>query len=260
MLSIGPFTTKIKDEFEIDHKDDAVRGMLVLEKGAMMWPPPAPPAPPVKVVAEVKEVPVPVPVDPYQLYMKSALYATAGSGAFLAFGSGVAPPILATFSLSTIIGYYTVFGVAPALHSPLMAVTNAISGMTALGGLTLVGGGLMPTNTAEYLGAYAQASQHARDYAVFRSKALAFSLSLSSFFSPFPDNIYLEIQTMDRSQTRRRKRSLVRLFSLEHSRDRNTLERASRTAPVLHLRQNPTRTDISKSTDPVSCLEKIGPR
>jgi len=52
-------------------------------------------------------------------------------------------------------GYYTVWGVAPALHSPLMAVTNAISGMTAAGGLMLVGGGVVPHNTAQALGAAA---------------------------------------------------------------------------------------------------------
>jgi NAD(P) transhydrogenase len=45
--------------------------------------------------------------------------------------------------------------VAPALHSPLMAVTNAISGMTAAGGLMLVGGGVLPGSTSQALGAAA---------------------------------------------------------------------------------------------------------
>jgi len=57
--------------------------------------------------------------------------------------------MLTTFSLAGVCGYYTVWGVAPALHSPLMAVTNAISGMTAAGGLMLVGGGVLPSNTAQ---------------------------------------------------------------------------------------------------------------
>lgn len=39
------------------------------------------------------------------------------------------------------------------LHSPLMAVTNAISGLTALGGMYLVGPGLVPHTKAELLGA-----------------------------------------------------------------------------------------------------------
>merc|ERR1712205_108446 len=55
LLSIGPQTTKEKGEFLIDHEDEAVRGMLVIEEGKLMWPAPPPPAPktaPKKVVEE----------------------------------------------------------------------------------------------------------------------------------------------------------------------------------------------------------------
>ena len=41
LLSMGPFTGH-KEHFFIDHKDDAVRGALVLENGETMWPPPPP--------------------------------------------------------------------------------------------------------------------------------------------------------------------------------------------------------------------------
>lgn len=54
-----------------------------------------------------------------------------------------------TLALSGIVGYHTVWGVTPALHSPLMSVTNAISGITAVGGLLLMGGGYYPTNSVE---------------------------------------------------------------------------------------------------------------
>jgi len=157
-LSAGPFTTKVKDEFLIDHKDEAVRGMLVLDEGALTWPAP-PPAPAVAAVEEAvaEAPPPPPPLDPYQQYMTAAMRASGASAVFLGLGSGVSPPILSTFCLSTIIGYYTVFGVAPALHSPLMAVTNAISGMTAVGGLSLVGGGVFPSTSAQLLGATATA-------------------------------------------------------------------------------------------------------
>merc|ERR1719452_377423 len=60
-----------------------------------------------------------------------------------------------TFALGTIVGYHTVWSVVPALHSPLMSVTNAISGITAVGGLLLMGGGYYPTNTIEGLAASA---------------------------------------------------------------------------------------------------------
>ena len=58
-----------------------------------------------------------------------------------------------TFGLGCIVGYHTVWGVTPALHSPLMSVTNAISGITAVGGLLQMGGGYFPSNTAQGLAA-----------------------------------------------------------------------------------------------------------
>merc|ERR1719197_2189229 len=51
--------------------------------------------------------------------------------------------LLATFGLSGAAGFQAVYGVAHALHTPLMSVTNAISGLTAVGGLMILshGGG-----------------------------------------------------------------------------------------------------------------------
>lgn len=46
--------------------------------------------------------------------------------------------MVTTFGLAGIVGYHTVWGVTPSLHSPLMSVTNAISGITAAGGLLLM--------------------------------------------------------------------------------------------------------------------------
>ena len=43
----------------------------------------------------------------------------------------------------------TVWGVTPALHSPLMSVTNAISGLTAVGGMVCMGGGYLPNTTSQ---------------------------------------------------------------------------------------------------------------
>lgn len=56
-----------------------------------------------------------------------------------------------TFGLAGIVGYHTVWGVVPALHSPLMSVTNAISGLTTAGALCVMGGGYYPTNSAQSL-------------------------------------------------------------------------------------------------------------
>lgn len=91
--------------------------------------------------------------------MFGLFYSTAGLGSLL--GLGVISPnpafatMVTTFSLAGVIGYKVVWGVTPALHSPLMSVTNAISGITAAGGLVLMGGGVLPNNTATSLAAMA---------------------------------------------------------------------------------------------------------
>ena len=56
----------------------------------------------------------------------------------LGLGEGVSTFMLSTFLLAGAAGYQAVWGVAHALHTPLMSVTNAISGMTAIGGLLLL--------------------------------------------------------------------------------------------------------------------------
>merc|ERR1711872_838446 len=80
-----------------------------------------------------------------------------GLGTITALGmgspNGAFTNMSTTFSLGCIVGYHTVWSVVPALHSPLMSVTNAISGITAVGGLLCMGGGYYPTNTVEALAA-----------------------------------------------------------------------------------------------------------
>ncbi|KKY30178.1 putative nad transhydrogenase [Diaporthe ampelina] len=58
-----------------------------------------------------------------------------------------------TFGLAGLIGYRVVWGVSPALHSPLMSVTNAISGMVGVGGLFVLGGGYLPETIPQAFGA-----------------------------------------------------------------------------------------------------------
>merc|ERR1711936_446054 len=91
--------------------------------------------------------------------LKQAMTYTAGLGTMNALGCGSPGPAFTnmstTFGLGCIVGYHTVWSVVPALHSPLMSVTNAISGITAVGGLLLMGGGYYPTNVVEGLAASA---------------------------------------------------------------------------------------------------------
>jgi len=148
-----------KDHFFLDMADDVVRGSIVLNKGVTTWPP----NPPISVAAStgpakaaaVKEPPP--PPNYFNEKMKQALMYTGGLGTVNALGVGspnaAFTNMSTTFGLGCIVGYHTVWSVVPALHSPLMSVTNAISGITAVGGLLLMGGGYYPTNVVEGLAA-----------------------------------------------------------------------------------------------------------
>jgi NAD(P) transhydrogenase len=73
----------------------------------------------------------------------------------LGLGYVTTNPVIMTmstiFSLSVITGYFSVWGVTPALHTPLMSITNAISGITAVGGLLILGGGYFPHSIPQLL-------------------------------------------------------------------------------------------------------------
>ena len=77
----------------------------------------------------------------------------SGLGGLLGLGMASPNPafttMMTTFGLAGIVGYHTVWGVTPALHSPLMSVTNAISGITAAGGMLLMGGNMLPQTTPQ---------------------------------------------------------------------------------------------------------------
>lgn len=151
-----------KDHYHLDFADDVVRGSIVLNKGQSSWPPNPPisvaAAAPAASKAAAAEV---VKVEPnyFNIYMKDALKYTGGMAGMNVMGmqspNAAFTAMSTIFGLSCICGYHTVWSVKPALHSPLMSVTNAISGITAVGGLMLMGGGYYPTNTVEGLAASA---------------------------------------------------------------------------------------------------------
>ncbi|KAL0154193.1 hypothetical protein M9458_050519, partial [Cirrhinus mrigala] len=148
------------DEFDYGTLDHVIRGTMVMKQGKNIFPSPLPkttppPAPPkLKSVAEL-EAEKRAEISPFRRTMTSAGVYTAGLSTVL--GLGIASPnaaftqMVTTFGLAGIVGYHTVWGVTPALHSPLMSVTNAISGLTAVGGLVLMGGGLTPSSIPESL-------------------------------------------------------------------------------------------------------------
>ena len=78
----------------------------------------------------------------------------AGAAAHAATGGAVDPFVfrLAIFALAVFVGYYVVWAVTPALHTPLMSVTNAISSVIVVGALLSVG---VDTGIAGDAGAWA---------------------------------------------------------------------------------------------------------
>ena len=124
----------------IDMSDEVVRGATVVNDGEVTWPPPAPKlsqapkrAPEIERVAAVKE-----PARQRPAWVGPAVALSLGAG-LLALVGATAPASFLThftvFVLACFIGYMVVWNVTPALHTPLMSVTNAISSIIIIGAL-----------------------------------------------------------------------------------------------------------------------------
>lgn len=153
LLSISPK----EGHFGIDLNDEVVRRSIVTHNGVLLppLPPVAPPAAPAPVKEVTKEEEV-VALTPWQKAVREVTVITGGMGTALALGKATGPIFMSnvfTFGLAGLIGYRVVWGVAPALHSPLMSVTNAISGMVGIGGFFIMGGGYLPQTLPQVLGA-----------------------------------------------------------------------------------------------------------
>ena len=142
--------------FHIDRENPVVRSALVVHNGEITWPPPrseAPPPPPAPVPA-AHAAPVPLPA---QKSPALAIAAAVVLGASLIGLGLIAPPAflshLTVFALACVVGWQVVWNVTPALHTPLMSVTNAISGIIVIGGMIQLSGA--PMSTAVLLGAAA---------------------------------------------------------------------------------------------------------
>jgi H+-translocating NAD(P) transhydrogenase len=152
LLSMNP----VDKEFGIDLEDEVVRGSIVVQDGKVLPPAPRPAPPPPKAApAAAKEAEV-VALTPFQKVSREVGLVTGGMGTALALGKLTGPIFMSnmfTFGLASLIGYRVVWGVTPALHSPLMSVTNAISGMVGVGGLFILGGGIFPHTIPQAFGA-----------------------------------------------------------------------------------------------------------
>jgi NAD(P) transhydrogenase subunit alpha len=137
------------ENFGIDEENEVVRGALVLRDGASKWPPPkievaAPPPAKVEAKAEVAEPESPAPVSPVRSQLPRAIGLLVGAAILASVGLFAPREFVQHFTvfvLAVFIGYQVVWNVTPALHTPLMSVTNAISGIILVGGLLLGAGG-----------------------------------------------------------------------------------------------------------------------
>ena len=134
-------TTPGKDgQLVLDLDDPVVRGMTVVQSGEVLWPPP-----PVQVSAAPAAAAPPAEPPPPKKKMSDGtrLSLIGGVAAVFLLISAFSPePFLGhfmVFALSVVIGFYVIGNVHHALHTPLMSVTNAISGIILVGALLQVG-------------------------------------------------------------------------------------------------------------------------
>lgn len=146
--------------FGVDLSDEVVRGSIVTHNGEILPPAPRPAPPPAPKTADpsavANEKEEALALTPWQKATRDVTAVTAGMGTAVALGKATGPVFMGnmmTFGLAGLVGYRAVWGVAPALHSPLMSVTNAISGMVGIGGFFIMGGGYVPSTIPEALGA-----------------------------------------------------------------------------------------------------------
>jgi NAD(P) transhydrogenase subunit alpha len=156
---------KTKDGIiNVNMDDDAIRGLTVIKDGMVTWPAPAPklPAAPAKPAAKAIAAPsahghggggAPASAG------KTAVIFGVAALMFLFVGAYAPAAFLGHFTvfiLACFVGYMVVWNVTPALHTPLMSVTNAISSIIAIGALVqiappLMGGDARPDDWIRWL-------------------------------------------------------------------------------------------------------------
>jgi NAD(P) transhydrogenase subunit alpha len=143
LVNLLKLLTPEKDGKLILDWDDVVqRSVTVVRDGEISWPPP-----PVQVsAAPAVAAPAPVETKPVK-HMTTArrlgltFTAAAALFALIALSPSALQVHLTVFALAIVIGYYVIGNVHHALHTPLMSVTNAISGIIVVGALLQVGHG-----------------------------------------------------------------------------------------------------------------------
>ena len=145
LVNLLKLLCKNKDgQIDINFDDVVLRGVTVIRDGEVTWPAPpiqvsAQPQQQAKVASAVKKEEE-KPTDPRKKYG-----IMAAVGVLFLWLTSIAPAAflshLTVFVLACVVGYYVVWNVSHALHTPLMAVTNAISGIIIVGALLQISQG-----------------------------------------------------------------------------------------------------------------------
>lgn len=148
--------------YKVDLEDEIVRGALVLHEGEVTWPPPKsnpPPEPSKPAPQKQPELAQAAKVETSKDTKGSSsglLWPLLAGLALVGIGIGAPPSFLSHFTVFTLacfVGWQVIWNVKPALHTPLMSVTNAISGIIIIGGMLQISGA--PSSPTAILGAIA---------------------------------------------------------------------------------------------------------
>ncbi len=150
LLRLTEELCKTKDGLiDVNMEDEVLRGTTVIKDGTITWPPPAPKLSAAPAVVAPAAKPVAAPSKSHghggdSKPMAGGAMATlfAVAAVFFWFVGAYAPPAFlghfTVFVLACFVGYMVVWNVKPALHTPLMSVTNAISSIIAIGALVQI--------------------------------------------------------------------------------------------------------------------------
>jgi H+-translocating NAD(P) transhydrogenase subunit alpha len=132
-------------EYRVDLEDEVVRGALILHEGALTWPAPKPVNPSPTPAAASGSASIVPPDAPPSTGGNNLLWFGLAALALVGIGIGAPAsflPHFTVFVLACFVGWQVVWSVTPALHTPLMSVTNAISGIIIIGGMLQISGPL----------------------------------------------------------------------------------------------------------------------
>jgi NAD(P) transhydrogenase subunit alpha len=121
----------------LNMEDEVIRGATVCTGGETTWPPPAPKLSAAPPKASEAAAP-PAPVEQKRSVAGPIISVIVGALALLGLGAVAPPSFMAHFTvfvLACFVGYMVIWNVSPALHTPLMSVTNAISSIIVIGAL-----------------------------------------------------------------------------------------------------------------------------